>query len=339
MEATLTERWLAGAEVVPIFDPASVAVAREAVREAGARVGLERDAFERLATAASELAHNQLRHAVGGRVGVREVRRGAVCGLEVIAADRGPGLADARSALEGGASSAGGLGQGLAGVHRLADELDVDARLGEGLCVRARVFAGPVPWRSDVAVLGRPYPGEAVSGDDAAFCRTDGALLVAVADGLGHGPPAHEASARAMQAVLADPGRDPEGVVRACDAALVGTRGAVMGVARVDFAAEALEATIVGDVMVHRYRPREALRFTATRGMLGAADLRRRAPRVERMPREPGEVLVLATDGLRTRLDLSSDLALLRQHPLFVAHALLERYGRPDDDALVLVAR
>jgi hypothetical protein len=44
------------------------------------------------------------------------------------------------------------------------------------------------------------------------------------------------------------------------------------------------------------------------------------------------------TDGLASRLDPGADAALLREPPLVIAHALMTRYGRAHDDALVLIA-
>jgi hypothetical protein len=53
---------------------------------------------------------------------------------------------------------------------------------------------------------------------------------------------------------------------------------------------------------------------------------------------EEGALLVMHTDGLSSRTALEDPL-LLRRHPLEVAHALLQRFGKSHDDALVLVAR
>jgi hypothetical protein len=46
---------------------------------------------------------------------------------------------------------------------------------------------------------------------------------------------------------------------------------------------------------------------------------------------------VLFSDGVRSRVDLAGELDLLREHPVVVAQRVVERFGRPDDDVLVLV--
>ena len=57
-------------------------------------------------------------------------------GLEIIAADNGPGIEDIEKALEDGFSTGGGLGIGLGGVRRLMDEFEIQSRVGEGTKVR-----------------------------------------------------------------------------------------------------------------------------------------------------------------------------------------------------------
>ena len=105
---------------------------RDRVREHAARVELPEVPAAALVNVASELAHNQLSHAVRGFVEVRETLRGGDRGIEVIAADAGRGIADPARALEGRGSSGSSLGVGLAAVLELADEVDIDVRLGEG---------------------------------------------------------------------------------------------------------------------------------------------------------------------------------------------------------------
>lgn len=93
-----------------------------------------------IATAASELATNLLIHAGGGVFEMMELTPDvADCpGLEMVASDRGPGIADIGLALQEGYSTASGLGCGLSGVQRLMDELEIDSRVGVGTVVRAR---------------------------------------------------------------------------------------------------------------------------------------------------------------------------------------------------------
>lgn len=338
MDKVLIAAWLHGLDAVPTIDDASVSVAREAVRAAGAAVGLDRTVVERLAVAASELVHNQLRHARRGQFAVRAVRRGDVPGLEIVAADQGPGIADPAHALEGPGQSSTSLGAGLSGARRMTQEMDIDTRHGEGTLIRARAFAQPVPRRREVGVFGRALAHEPVSGDHAAFVRDDDVLVLAVVDGIGHGPLAHDASGEAIVTFLGRPQGSPASILDACDQALRSTRGAVMSVARIDEHSHVLEHAGLGNVTTRVERYRQSRIFSGTTSTLGTRGQRRK-PLAESIPVEPGEVVMMYTDGLKTRVDLSGEPDLLREHPIVIAQRIMTGFGRANDDALVLVAR
>jgi anti-sigma regulatory factor (Ser/Thr protein kinase) len=340
MGAILTPGEADPAEPIRVTDTASVSLVREAVRARAAEVGLERDRAESLVTAASELAHNQIAHARGGEVLVRTIARQGVPGVEVLATDRGGGIAEPTAALRGerapGRVPSSGLGIGLSAAHRLADELDFDVRWGDGTTIAARKFASPLP-RKEIAVLARACQGESVIGDDAIFLRRDEGRLLAVADGLGHGPPAQEASALAIATVRRASSASPPELLQLCQGALLSTRGAVMSVVHLPDDGTELVHAGVGNVACHLYHSRTSTRLPSTPGVLGQP---RPGGRIagHRSRLEGRHVLVLFSDGLSSRLDLSQDAPLLREPPLIIAHRLLAAHGRDHDDALVLVA-
>lgn len=150
----LIARWLGSeSQPIPIYDEASVSSAREHVRDAGKRANLPKELVESVALIASELTHNQLSHAKQGYFPVKPIEREGVKGLEVIAADMGPGIPQPALAIKDRVSTEGSLGAGLGAVCRIADEVEFDNRIEEGVCVIARKFERrPKPnWGS------RPY--------------------------------------------------------------------------------------------------------------------------------------------------------------------------------------
>ncbi len=329
VDAPLIDAWLAEAERITTSDEGAVAAACALVRARGAAVGLPPAVVERAALVAGALGDNQLSHARLGQLGVRAVTRGAVPGLEIIAADLGPGLADPRRALEG---------RGVSTARRLADELDVDVRWGEGSCLRARAFALGPQRRREVGVLGRPCAGELQSGDHA-VCRRDGdSLLFAVIDGIGHGPLAFEAADRAAATALERHGLSPAGVLAACDAALDGTRGVVMAVVHLDDELGTLEHAAVGNVTTRLEGYGRTRSLAGTSSALGPRSAWRR-PAVTTAELERGEAILLFTDGISSRATLAGDPDILREHPVVIAQHVLAGFGRTTDDALVLVAR
>jgi anti-sigma regulatory factor (Ser/Thr protein kinase) len=321
------------------LDEASVSEARQRVRELGASIGMPDVAVASLVTAASELGHNQLRHATRGAIGLSTIVDDlGVAGLEIVAADEGPGIAEPARALAGGGSTKGGLGIGLAGVFELADEVDIDVRLGEGTCIRARKFPNALSRRREVAVIGRPISGERVSGDDAAFARLgDGSLLLALADGLGHGPEARIAATAAVDEVLGEPSRALDRALLAAHAAVAKTRGAVMTLASIDRSG-ALATASVGNTTAEIVGRGGARRFGGQSWVLGQT-ARAGTITVERDLVGPRDGVVLFSDGLSSRLGLEGIEDLLHERAIVVADALLARYGKSHDDALIIVAR
>lgn len=93
-----------------------------------------------LAAAASELATNIVRYAIGGEIQLCLIRDAKNrIGLEVFASDSGPGIADIEAAMrEHYTSEQGSLGMGLPSVRRIMDEFEIESIVGCGTRVRAR---------------------------------------------------------------------------------------------------------------------------------------------------------------------------------------------------------
>ncbi len=337
----LITRWLRSyTSTIPTYDEASVSSARLRVRETGRELNLGKDVVETVALIASELTHNQLAHARQGYFGVSAIERQGIKGLEVIAADIGPGIENPRGAIqEDAARTSGSLGAGLGSVCRMADEVEFDNRMLEGACIVARKFEVPAASCCETAIMGRPYPGEVISGDDGVFFQSDAMFVAAVSDGLGHGPEAREASNRAIESLIQRRETDLGETVSGLNADLAGTRGCAMSIIRFDKRSRIMESVSLGDVHSHLYHLRDAHFFTSTPVVLATGQFQKQRIRVETVPVEPGSVLIIFTDGLKSRTNLKGRLDILRQPAISIAQHLLENDSRPDDDALVLVAR
>ena len=89
----------------------------------------------KMVTAASELARNVLRYGGGGHAELEQLEQGMNKGVRVSFIDEGPGIADLELAFTDGYTSGGGMGLGLSGARRLADEFDIVTAPGEGTTV------------------------------------------------------------------------------------------------------------------------------------------------------------------------------------------------------------
>jgi serine/threonine-protein kinase RsbT len=93
-------------------------------------------------TASSELVRNILQYARTGQVSVSRATRAANerAGLELVASDNGPGIADIGHVLSAQYRSKSGMGIGLKGARRLVDEFELDSQPGRGTRVTIRKY-------------------------------------------------------------------------------------------------------------------------------------------------------------------------------------------------------
>ncbi|OBH84961.1 stage II sporulation protein M [Mycobacterium scrofulaceum] len=195
---------------------------------------------------------------------------------------------------------------------------------------------GPIEW----ARAGRPLPSEYTSGDRGLALDIDGAAaLFGVVDGLGHGPEAAAAALRAVEAVTRSSTERLEVLIQLCHRVLEGTRGVAMTLARVDFAANTLTWTGVGNVtadLVAKSPTGVQIRSSArlTAGIVGYRIPEIKPAQVISM--RPGDLLVISTDGITENyldhIDFSATAVV-------IAEELLGKDAKETDDAMVLAAR
>ncbi|GGY69236.1 anti-sigma regulatory factor [Pseudoduganella albidiflava] len=109
---------------------------RQCVRELMIAAGFSLLEQTKMITAASELARNTLRYGGGGEAHVRRLLTGSRKGIGLAFIDQGPGIADIDLALTEGFTTRGGMGVGLSGARRLADEFDIASAPGQGTTVQ-----------------------------------------------------------------------------------------------------------------------------------------------------------------------------------------------------------
>jgi phosphoserine phosphatase RsbX len=175
--------------------------------------------------------------------------------------------------------------------------------------------------------------GEVESGDLAVVEEFEGGVLVAVIDGLGHGPDAASA-ARVAAGELSSHCREPiEQLLERCHRALRGTRGVVMSLASVEPGADQMHWLGIGDVMGVLFRT-NGREWIINRG--GVVGFRLPTLRRSTVPIAAGDVLIFATDGIR---DDFADRLLPGGPSSQLAQKILAQSRKRTDDALVLVAR
>ena len=193
---------------------------------------------------------------------------------------------------------------------------------------------GPLDW----AVATRPMPGETVSGDHSVVVPQGDRVLMAVIDGLGHGPEAAAPARMAAETIHDNPGEPLDALVTLCHHELEGTRGAAMTISSVDLVASTLTWLGVGNVEAYIVR-NDGVRTSIVEAALlagGVVGFRLPQLRSQTVSLRPGDVLLMATDGVGHPLPERIHVG----KPANVsAGIILETCARQSDDALVLVAR
>ena len=131
-----------GRHAIPIVYDTDIVEARRAARDLATLVGFAGTDLSLIASAVSEVARNIVEYAKPGEVVLPVVQDRFRTGLQIVARDRGPGIADVSRAMEKGYSTSGSLGLGLPGSRRLMDEFQVESRIGRGTTITMR------KWRS-----------------------------------------------------------------------------------------------------------------------------------------------------------------------------------------------
>src|SRR5258705_8239000 len=125
-----------------VADRSRVAEVRRLAVHAAMAQGVGEEDAGRVALVATELATNLIKHANGGEIAIGAFDDDDGKGLELLALDKGPGIADLNKALSDGHSTRGSAGTGLGAIRRNADVFAISSGLGRGTGVMARLRCG-----------------------------------------------------------------------------------------------------------------------------------------------------------------------------------------------------
>ena len=188
----------------------------------------------------------------------------------------------------------------------------------------------------DIGTAAFTLSGETESGDLHVVAPFAGGVLVAVVDGIGHGPEAAKVARIAKQVMKDYSHENLQSLIQRCHNALHGTRGVVMSLASFNHETKIMRWAGVGNVQGNLL-PMDKLSQSKTL-LLSMGTLGQQIGSVHPTEQavKPGDTLVFTTDGIRE--DFPQGLNL-KQPPQQLANDILARSARYTDDALVLVGR
>lgn len=321
---------------VGVQDPSQVAEARRAAVDAGHRNDFDDATNGRIAIVATELATNLVKHGSGGEILIDSYDDEDGTGVSLIALDRGRGIANPDVSIQDGYSTSGTSGHGLGAVVRQSQLFEIASWPGVGTGVMARLSDRPTE-RTSVASWGGvsvPKPGEVVCGDSWSVSRTASKTLI-VADGLGHGPQAAEASVEAVRLFGRFNGHQVPTLLDYVHGGLRATRGAAVSIARLDRDTKKVIYSGIGNVAGIIVSNGELKRMVS---MAGTAGHNARKIQAFEYPFESGFV-IMHSDGLLTNWTLERYPGLEKFHPSLIAAILYRDLTRARDDSTVVVAK
>ncbi len=323
-------------EWVPITDESSVGEARRKALLVGQRLGFDEARSGELALLATEASRNALVHGGGGQVAIIAMKaEGHHPTARILAMDQGAGIANIAEAMRDGYSTGGTMGGGMGAMKRMANTLEIFTGR-TGTIVLMEVGEGASPARLRIAGLAVPYPGERVCGDAWAFHQTQERMVVLLADGLGHGREAWEAAQEAVASFRKRQELTPSEILSYLHDSLKKTRGAVGAVAEIRPQEGFLNFAGVGNISASVLGSGGSRSLVSHNGTLGMVTSRIQEFRTAWAA---DSVLVLHSDGVQSKWDISSYAGLVARHPAIIGAALLRDFRRQRDDASVVVVK
>ncbi len=322
-------------EFVPVIDASSVGEVRRTALLAAQRLNFNETRSGELALLATEASRNVLQHGGGGQVVLTGCRDQTTATARILAMDKGPGIADMAQAMSDGYSTGGTMGGGMGAMKRIANLLEVFSNRG-GTIVFLQLGQVATNGQLPIAGLAVPYPGERVCGDAWTYHRTPERTLLFVVDGLGHGWEASEAAQEALATFRKRVEARPGEILGYVHEALRKTRGAVAGIAEIRPHEGTLVYAGVGNIAAVVLSRGASRSLVSHNGTLGVATSKIQEFKSE-WPLDG--VLVVHSDGLQSRWDLTPYAGLLARHPALIGGALLRDFRRQRDDASVVVVK
>ena len=325
--------------VVAVADTSHVAAARAAAQRMARTLEFDETRTGKVAIVVTEAVTNMLRHAGGGTLTVRSLAQGEALGMEVVAIDSGPGMADVAASSLDGVSSRGTSGTGLGSMKRQSDEFSIYSHPGGGTVVRMLLWNREPPSQApshEVGAVCVPKSGETVCGDAwAVEFHAQGATFMVV-DGLGHGPEAGRAAGTALEVLRRNPDYPTLRLLDNAHGRLRATRGAAVAVARHDLASGEVAFAGVGNISAVILDPSGRRAMVSHSGIVGHNVHKSQE---YRYPWPRGAMMIAHSDGLETQWSIDAFPGLASHHASIIAAVLFREHARGRDDCTVLVAK
>ncbi|MEB3184110.1 MAG: ATP-binding protein [Cyanobacteriota bacterium] len=309
-----------------------------------------------IATVVSELGTNILKYAGRGEIRVHRTIDEGHEAIQVVAEDRGGGIANIPQAMQEHYSTSGTLGMGLPAINRMMTTMVVECGEGEGTRIvtskwlngetaRPRLpaqegcnanLSGATLASFDIGQSIRPMQGEQVSGDISVVAEHPQGLLAGLIDVSGHGTEAHELACRMQQTVLNHDGAGIDKILQRLHHDFRGSRGAAIGLTILDRTRRKITYAGVGNISIWRIG-KERWRGVSRDGIIGQI---MHSLFVQEASLEIGDLVALTSDGISETT--TQHLCGLYRNGMMAqdfSDLILRVAGKNHDDASCLILR
>ena len=331
------------AVALPVTEESQVGEARRIAVALAAELGFNETDRGKVAIVTTEAAKNAVKHAREGELLLQTFKTAVGFSIEIVALDRGPGMANVGQCLRDGFSTAGTPGTGLGAIKRLSSFFDIHSVRELGTALLARLEPTQNSRQSsqtsnylEFGVVHLPKAGEQICGDSWATENYLDKNLILVADGLGYGGLAQEASGEAVRIFRENAKLGPKAILEKAHPALKNTRGAAAAIARIDRTQKTICFAGIGNISGVVFTDNQTRSMVSYNGTVG-----HRMQKVAEFvyPWSPESLLIMHSDGLATQWDLNRYPGLATRHPALIAAVLYRDFKRTRDDITVIVAK
>jgi anti-sigma regulatory factor (Ser/Thr protein kinase) len=290
----------------------------------------------------SELTSNIVKYPEEGELLYRVSSDEGGSFFEIYCIDDGDGIRNLARMRQDGMSTSNTLGQGLGAIERLSNKTSIYSTHGWGTVVHSKIYNKEQPHfiKKEAIEKGAIQvcsPGEKVCGDGYSCKEVPGGIQFFMGDGLGHGIHAHEAVTEAIQAFQAIIEVSPAEMLRQMHLLVKKTRGLVATIAHLDFKSLKWNICGIGNISTTLFTGLSAKNYTPHNGILGYNIPRSLNDSV--LPFEKYQTLIMHSDGLRSRWNLTSLPGILKFDPGLISAVLYKDNARYNDDMTAMVVK
>lgn len=175
--------------------------------------------------------------------------------------------------------------------------------------------------------------GKAYCGDSYYFATTKDFFICVLADGLGSGQYAYEASSAVAEVVKNNAYDDVETLMNHCNKVLVQKRGAAVAILKIMFQTQEFEYSCVGNIRFYLYTASGKLTYPIP--VTGYLSGRPQIFRTQRFHYEQGSKFLLHSDGIK--IESSKSLLKSGESLDIIANTMKsEQHSKEDDSTFII---